>query len=68
MASQGDQAASPLATVGILKQGYPLAQYEGTMPTGESLVVQGNDSEPRHICHSGAATWPRKKRTLGGTQ
>jgi hypothetical protein len=46
----------PGATVGILKQGYPLLQYEDA--TISSRVV--NSTRSHHVDGSGAATWPEK--------
>jgi hypothetical protein len=36
----------PGATVGILEQGYPLLQYEGTVPAWLSLVAWGTTPDP----------------------
>jgi hypothetical protein len=38
--------AGPGATVGTLNQGYPLLQYEGTVPVWQSLAARWTTSDP----------------------
>jgi hypothetical protein len=50
----------PGATVGTLKQGYPLLQYEDAIPAEATSSHVVNNARPHLVGGSRAATWPEK--------